>query len=78
VDGAADLALEHVHDEAVLLDAAQAGERGRDHGGAEVVAAAGPVLHLGAGVRDGGLDALLDVVGAGHAVHHRVVARYTW
>src|SRR5215211_2234830 len=64
VDGAADLALEHIHDKAMLLDAAQAGERRRDHGGAEVVAAARPILHLGAGLGDGGLDALLDLVGA--------------
>jgi hypothetical protein len=73
VDDAADLTGENVHDEPVLLDAAEAGECGRDHRRAKVVAAAGPVLHLGGGVRDRGLDTLLDLLGRRH-VHHRVDA----
>src|SRR3954470_10940821 len=68
VDGAADLVLEHIHHQAVLLDARQAGERGGHDRGAEVVSAARPVLHVGAGVRDGGLDPALDLVGGRHAV----------
>src|SRR4051794_11055943 len=68
VDGAADLAGEDVHHELVLLDAAQAGEGGRHDGGPEVVPAARPVLYLGAGLRYGGLDALLDLVGRRHLV----------
>src|SRR6185312_14948162 len=66
VDRTADLAGEDVHHELVLLDAAQTRERGRDDGGAEVVAAAGPVLNLGGRIRDRGLDPLLDLVGRGH------------
>jgi hypothetical protein len=66
VDGAADLGAEDVVDEPVLLDAAQAGELGGDDGGAEVVAAAGEVGDVGARARDRGLDALLELVGAGH------------
>src|SRR3954454_19796583 len=66
VDGAADLVAEHRVDHPVLLDAALAAERGGYDGGAEVVAAAGPVLDLDAGVGDRGLDALLDVLGVGH------------
>ena len=53
-------------DAAVLLDPAQAGElRGGDRG-AEMVAAAGEVGDLGAGARDRGLDALLELVGGRH------------
>src|SRR3954471_10578002 len=68
VNRAADLAGEDVHHEPVLLDAAQARERGRDHGGAEMVAATGPVLDLSGRIGDRGLDALLDLQGGGHLV----------
>jgi hypothetical protein len=66
VDRAADLRAEDVVDQLVLGDAREAGELGRDDGGAEVVPAARPVLHLGRGARQGGLDARLDLVRRGH------------
>src|SRR5688572_1456085 len=66
VDGAADLAAEHRVHAAMLLDTAHAREVGRHDGGAEVVPAAGEVLHLGAGARDGGLDALLELFRGRH------------
>src|SRR3954447_21854657 len=47
VDRAADLVAEDRVDHPVLLDAALPGELGRQDGGPEVVAAAGPVLHVG-------------------------------
>src|SRR4051794_39112882 len=72
VDGAADLVAEHRVDHPVLLDAALAGELGGQHGRPEVVAAAGPVLHIGVGAGDGRLDALLDLFGSGHLVHDRL------
>src|SRR3954466_7412885 len=72
VDGSADLVAEHRVDHPVLLKAALAGELGGQHGRPEVVAAAGPVLHIGVGAGDGRLDALLDLVGSGHLVHDRV------
>src|SRR3954451_1619140 len=68
VNRAADLAGEDVHHEPVLLDAAQAREHGRDHGGAKVVAATGPVLDVSGRIGDRGLDALLDLQGGGHLV----------
>jgi hypothetical protein len=60
VYGAAHLVAEHVVDELVLLDTRQALKPVRDHLGAEVVAAAGEVLHayLCAGKR--GNDAILE------------------
>ena len=48
MDGAADVGPEHRVDTAVLLDAAHPGELGRDDGGAEVVAGAREVGHVGA------------------------------
>ena len=59
------VAEDRVH-EAVLLDAAEAVERRGGDGRAEVVAAAGVVLDVGVRARDGGLDALLYVLGGGH------------
>src|SRR5918999_4499763 len=49
VDGPAHLVAEHVVDQLVLLDARQALEPVGDHLGAEVVAAAGEVLHADLG-----------------------------
>ncbi len=66
MDRPADLRAEDVVDEAVLLDAAAPRKRLRGNARAEVVAAAGVVLHLGAGSWDRGLDALLDLFGGGH------------
>ncbi len=66
MDRPADLLAEDLVDEAVLLDAAAPRERLRGNGRAEVVAAAGVVLDLGAGAWDRGLDALLDLFGGGH------------
>src|SRR4051812_2935495 len=74
VDGAADLVAEHRVDHPVLLDARLADEGGGDDGGPEVVAAAGPILHAGARVGDGGFDPVLDVLGSGH----RVSRQGTW
>src|ERR1019366_301809 len=64
VDRSADLRAEDLVDEAVLLDARESVERIRGRG--EVIPATGGVLHLGARPRDGGLDALLYVLGRGH------------
>jgi iron-sulfur cluster assembly protein len=66
VDGAADLAVEDVVHEAVLLDAALPGEGGGGDGGAEVVTAAGEVFDLGASARDGGLYAPLYLLRSWH------------
>src|SRR3954453_18509735 len=68
VDRAADLVAEDRVDHPVLLDAALPGELGRQDGGPKVVAAAGPVLHVGARAGDGGLDPVLDVFGSRHLV----------
>src|SRR4051812_6057966 len=78
VDGAADLVAEHRVDHPVLLDPALAGERVGHDGRAKMVAAAGPVLDRGLRAGDGGLDALLDVVGGGHLYRPRQgIGRYT-
>ncbi len=66
MDRTADLIAEHAIDKLVLLDAAAPCKRGRDDCRAEVVAAAGVVLDLGLRPWDGGLDALLDLLGCGH------------
>src|SRR6185437_1009776 len=62
VDRTADLGAEDLVDEAVLLDPAAPREGRRGHRRAEVVAAAGVVLDLGAGARDRRLDALPDLL----------------
>src|SRR6185503_4896256 len=59
VDAPAELAVEHVVDEAMLGDARQAGECGGGHDGLEVVAVVAP--DLGACARDCGLDARLQL-----------------
>ena len=66
MDWPAYLVSEHVVDEPVLLDARETVEAIRDHLGAKVVATAREVLDLGAGAGQGGLDALLEVLGGGH------------
>jgi hypothetical protein len=66
VDRTPDLGAEDLVDETVLLDPAAPGEGRRGHAGAEVVAAAGVVLDLGASAGDRGLDALPDVLCGGH------------
>ena len=68
MDGAADLGPEHRVDTAVLLDAAQSGELGRDHRGAKVIAGSREVRDVGLGTRDRGLDALLEIVRRRHLV----------
>src|SRR3978361_1877271 len=64
MDGAAELSLEPAPPEPVLLYTREAVEGGRSDEGAEVHLVAG--LHVGLGARDGGLDAALDLVCAGH------------
>src|SRR5947208_6135128 len=66
MDRAADLILEDLIHQAVLLDATAAGEGSRRDARAEVIAAARVVLDLGVSARDGGLDALLDVLRRRH------------
>src|ERR1700730_5534553 len=61
--GAADLAAEDLIDEAVLLDPAAALERRGGNRRTEGVAAAGVVVHFGVRSGNGGLDALLYVLG---------------
>ncbi len=66
MDRPTDLIPEHGVDELVLLYAAASGKGGGDDGRAEVVAAARVVLHVGFCSRDGGFDALLDLLDGGH------------
>ncbi len=74
MDGTAHLGAEHVVHETVLRDAAETRELRGDDGRAEVVAAARPVLHLGGGARQGGLDAGFQLFGAGHTGVERSAA----
>ncbi len=69
VDRASDLGAEDLVYEAMLLDAAASLERGCENGGAEMVAAAGPVLHLGVSTRYRGFDALLYLLRGWHGTH---------
>ena len=64
------LAAEDVVDELVLLNARKAFEPLRCYFGAEMVAAAGQVLHAHLGARQGNLDAPLQVVRTRHAGFH--------
>src|SRR5437660_8701927 len=66
MDRAADLILEDLIHQAVLLDAAAPGEGSRRDGCAEVIAAARVILDFDVCARDRRLDALLDVVRRGH------------
>jgi len=66
VDRPADVRPEHRVHAAVLLDPAHAGELRRKDAGPEMVPAAGEVGDLGAGARDGRLDAQLEFFGARH------------
>src|SRR3954454_23888554 len=66
VDGAADLGAEHRVDAPVLLDPAHGGELRGDHLRPEVIAAAREVGDVHAGIRNGSLDALLELVGTRH------------
>ena len=66
MDRAADLIAEDLVDEPVLLDARKAGERRRDDRRAEVVAAAGPVLDLGA--RSGIAASIRDLMSAASGI----------
>jgi hypothetical protein len=59
VDAVADLAVEHVVDEAVLGDAAQAGERGSRDDGVEMMAVTGD---LGSSTRNPRLDPPLQLL----------------
>ena len=83
MDGAAHLVTEDAIDELVLLDAAEALEALRGHLGPEVVSPTRQILHLGGGTGQGGLDALLEIVGGRHAsekiatVYNRVVVTLT-
>jgi hypothetical protein len=63
---AADLAPEDLIDEAVLLDPAATLKRRGCNRRTEMVAAAGVVVHLGVRPGDGGLNALLYVLGGRH------------
>src|SRR6266516_2670208 len=63
---AADLLLEDLIHQAVLLDAAAVGEGRCRDGRAEVIARARVILDLDERTRDRGLDALLDVLRRGH------------
>src|SRR5579862_130717 len=77
VDAIADLAPEDVVDEAVLGDAAQAGERGSRDDGIEVMAVTG---HLGSSTRNPRLDPLLQLLGRSRHFtksSERVAHRYT-
>ena len=56
MDRTADLLTEDLVDEAVLLDARKSREGGCYDRRAEMIAAAGPVLDLDPGTRDGRLD----------------------
>src|SRR4051794_10799675 len=66
MDGAADVGPEHRVHAAVLLDAAQPGELGRDDSGPEMIAGAGQGGHARARAGNGRLDARLQVVRRGH------------
>jgi hypothetical protein len=68
MDRAADVGLEHRVDAAMLLDPAQLGELWRGDRRAEVIAAAVEVDDVRASARDGGLDALLELVGRRHRI----------
>jgi iron-sulfur cluster assembly protein len=67
MDRTTDLIAEHAVDKLVLLDAVAPSECWREDCRAEMVAAAGVVLHLGLGTWYRGLDALLDLLCGGHA-----------
>jgi iron-sulfur cluster assembly accessory protein len=67
VDRAAHLVSEDAIYELMLLDAAEALEAVRGHLCPEVVAPTRQILHLGGGAGQGGLDALLEVIGGRHA-----------
>src|SRR5919108_3869687 len=67
VDRTTDVACEHVVDEPVLLDAREPLEAVRSHLGPEVVTASSEVLDRDQRAREGGLDALLQLVWSGHA-----------
>jgi hypothetical protein len=67
VDGPADLAVEHVVDEPVLLDPREAGEPAVDDLGAQVVPAARQIGDHRPRARQRPLDALLHFLGGGHA-----------
>ena len=66
MDRATDLIAEHAIHKLVLLDAATPRKSWGYDGSAEMVAAAGVVLDVGLGLRDGGLDPLLYLLGCGH------------
>ena len=66
MDRTADLGAEDGVDELVLLDPREPVEAVGDDLGAEVVAAAGEILHLGAGAGQRLLDPVLELVGTWH------------
>jgi hypothetical protein len=68
MDAVAELAAEHVVDEAVLGDPREAGEHGGDDHGLEVVAVIAPNISSRAG--DPGLDPLLQLFLGCHAGCH--------
>ena len=64
MDRAAELAVENVHDEPVLLHAREALEGARSHDDVEMDLVV--CLHLGRGAGNPGFDAAFDLVSAGH------------
>ena len=74
MDGAADVGPEHRVHTAVLLDAAQPGELGGDHGRAEMIPATRKVGDLSTSTGYCGLNAVLQLVGRWHQVSSVAVA----
>ncbi|MEA2157716.1 MAG: hypothetical protein QOD66_96 [Solirubrobacteraceae bacterium] len=75
MDPVADLGAEHVVDQPVLGNPAEALKRGRRYDGVEVMAVSG---NLGLGAGDAGLDPVLELLrGSGHPSSVASAGRYT-